>query len=177
MDYSPGGQRLVLGTDYSSVMLWDLQSDEPDVKLEGHLGPVNCVAYSPCGKWILSGGSDKTVKLWSSEADSWSRAVVITGCAEAGRVSIRMHWGSSIGRLCADDLKFKGAVGLSPIYRKLLVQRGADGKSLSSEEDESLSSGDEAFDGSELEDLVWALKALPYFKKPMYSTIYDDPPE
>ncbi|KAG9065468.1 hypothetical protein KI688_001751 [Linnemannia hyalina] len=158
MDYSPDGQRLVLGTDASSVMLRGLQSEEPDVNLEGHTDAVLSVAYSPCGKWILSGSRDKTAQLWSGEVDSWSCVAVVNGCSEAvtsvawnpvvpmefvtgsddgsvrvwrisnveaGDVSIRMHWGSHIGRLCAADLTFKGAVGLSPIYRKLLVQRGA----------------------------------------------------
>ncbi|KAG9069758.1 hypothetical protein KI688_009083 [Linnemannia hyalina] len=70
MDYSPDGQRLVLGTDDSLVLLWDLQSDKPDVKLKGHTGDVNSVAYSACGKWIISGSDDRTVRLWSGEVDS-----------------------------------------------------------------------------------------------------------
>ncbi|OAQ32700.1 WD40 repeat-like protein [Linnemannia elongata AG-77] len=173
MDYSPDGQRLILGTDASSVMLWNLQSDKPDVELKGHIGAVYSVAYSPCGKWILSGGKDNTARLWSGEIDSWSFVTVISGCleavtcvawnpvvpmefvtgsddgsvrvwrisgAEAGNVSVRMHWSSHSGRLCAVDLAFEGVVGLSPINRKLLVQRSAAGRSFFFEENESLSS-------------------------------------
>ncbi|KAG9069564.1 hypothetical protein KI688_010468 [Linnemannia hyalina] len=165
MNYSSDDQRLVLGTDASSVILWDLQSDEPDVKLEGHTDAVDCVAYSPCGKCILSGSRDKT----SGEVDSWSCVAVVSRClevvtnvawnpvvplefvtvsadgsvrvwrisgTEAEDVSIHMHWGSHISQLCATDLTFKGAVGLSPIYCKLLAQRGAIDASLLSEEDE-----------------------------------------
>ncbi|OAQ32655.1 WD40 repeat-like protein [Linnemannia elongata AG-77] len=152
------GQRLVLGTEASSILLWDPRSDKPDVKLEGHTGAVYSVTYSPCGKWILSGSRDKTVRLWSGEVDSWSCVAVVRGCSEpvtsvawnpvvpmefvtgiedgsvrvwrilsteAGDVSVNMHWSSHIGELCAMDLNLKGAIGLSPIYRKLLVQRGA----------------------------------------------------
>ncbi|KAG0055751.1 hypothetical protein BGZ89_002284 [Linnemannia elongata] len=170
MNYSPDGQRIVLGTEASRVLIWDLKSDEPGVKLEGHTDEVYSVAYSPCGKWILSGSRDKTLRLWSGDVDMWSCVAVVRGCpepvtsvawspvvplefvtgsndgsvrvwrilsAEAGEASVHMHWGSHIGRLCVADLTFKGAVGLSPIYRKLLVQRGAIGDSLLPKSDEA----------------------------------------
>ncbi|KAF9272573.1 U5 small nuclear ribonucleoprotein, partial [Linnemannia elongata] len=169
MDYSPDGQRLVLGTKASPILLWDLQSHKTKVKLEGHTDAVYSVAYSSCGKWILSGSRDKTARLWSGELDSWSCVAVVSGCSEAvtsvawnsvapmefvtgcrdgsvrvwrisstvaGEMSIHMCWSSHTGRLCAADLTFKGVVGLSPIYRKLLVQRGAIDDLLPSEEDD-----------------------------------------
>lgn len=80
MNYSPNDQRLVFGTDASSILLWDVQSDEPDVKLENHTDAVICVAYSPSGKWIFSGSRDKTVLLWSGDVDSWSCVAVVSGC-------------------------------------------------------------------------------------------------
>ncbi|KAG0050640.1 hypothetical protein BGZ90_006987, partial [Linnemannia elongata] len=70
--------RLVLGTG-ASLMLLDVQLDKPHVKLEGHTDWVHSVAYSPCGKWILSGSRDKTARLWSGEVDSWSCVAVVSG--------------------------------------------------------------------------------------------------
>ncbi|KAJ1566178.1 hypothetical protein HK096_011003 [Nowakowskiella sp. JEL0078] len=33
-------------------------------ELQGHVGAVYCVQFSPCGKFVASGSFDKTVKVW-----------------------------------------------------------------------------------------------------------------
>eukprot|EP00048_Salpingoeca_helianthica_P006927 m.104473 g.104473 ORF g.104473 m.104473 type:complete len:442 (-) comp14176_c0_seq3:24-1349(-) len=35
-------------------------------ELKGHAGPVYCVQYSPCGRFLLSGSFDKTARLWDA---------------------------------------------------------------------------------------------------------------
>jgi WD40 repeat protein/energy-coupling factor transporter ATP-binding protein EcfA2 len=57
------GQRLASGGDDGIVRLWDLQGQSRG-QLEGHLGPVFSVAFSPDGQQLVSGGQDGTIRLW-----------------------------------------------------------------------------------------------------------------
>jgi len=43
---------------------WKRQSERERATLKGHAGGVNSVCVSPDGKRIVSGGSDKTVRVW-----------------------------------------------------------------------------------------------------------------
>ncbi|KAK5827635.1 hypothetical protein F5H01DRAFT_375443 [Linnemannia elongata] len=128
--YSPNDQKLAIGGGDSSIYLWDVQSQEPCIKLVGHSASVQSIAYSPCGQWIASGSEDRTSDC-GIDVEKMKRSV--------GRVQswsnhysevVKMLCGFNVGTLCAEGLVSKDAVYLSPVNRKLLVQRGAVDSSL-----------------------------------------------
>ena len=61
---------------------------EQECTLTGHSHSVNSVAYSPDGKHIVSGSSDKTLKIWDS---STGEEVSVLNCHRP-IVCCYVHW-------------------------------------------------------------------------------------
>ncbi|KAG0279619.1 hypothetical protein BGZ96_001894 [Linnemannia gamsii] len=107
------------------------------------------LTYSPCGSWscvaVVRGCSESIKYL------AWNPVVpmeFVSGCKDESvrvwKISIRdggvedarMVWGTDVGQLCTSGLMLKGAIGLSPINRQLLLQRGAFSDSLPTEKED-----------------------------------------
>jgi WD40 repeat protein len=64
--FSPNGQFLVAASG-DAPTIWDLESQRPLVQLFGHSGGVAAVDFSPDGSSIVSGGVDRSIRIWRCE--------------------------------------------------------------------------------------------------------------
>ncbi|NRF71360.1 toll/interleukin-1 receptor domain-containing protein [Aquincola sp. S2] len=74
--FTPDSRRL-LTRDGRSVRLWDLESGEVAVAMEGHRLTVAALAFDPKGRWVLSASLDRDLRRWplhASRAELQARA-------------------------------------------------------------------------------------------------------
>jgi WD40 repeat protein len=62
--FAPDGERLLTGTGFGAVHLWDAETGKPVLVLKGHQSRVSSVAFSPDRQCIATGCEDQTVKIW-----------------------------------------------------------------------------------------------------------------
>jgi len=92
--FSPCGKYICSGSDDKTIKLWDIKPGELRLSTEGyidesgerrqsadtniykeciytfkgHTGCLNCICFSPCGKFICSGSDDKSIKIWNIDS-------------------------------------------------------------------------------------------------------------
>ena len=67
--YSPADASLLAGAGVANVRedsvikIWNLKTHRT-IELTGHSDTVKSLAFSPNGKWLVSGGADRTIRMW-----------------------------------------------------------------------------------------------------------------
>lgn len=64
--FSPDGKLIATGID-RQILLWQVDSRRQIAAFEGHSAWVRCLAFSPDGQLLASGGTDNTIRLWNLE--------------------------------------------------------------------------------------------------------------
>ncbi len=54
--------------DIGTIRLFDFENGEIVALLKGHTDVVNCLAFSPDGKYLISGSSDNTARIWNAHS-------------------------------------------------------------------------------------------------------------
>ena len=76
--FSPNGRQAASASGTSSidrslivgdttVRVWDLTTETPQHTLAGHKNWVLCIAWSPDGRFLASGGMDNVVIVWDAK--------------------------------------------------------------------------------------------------------------
>lgn len=99
---------VVSGGDDGTVRIWDIASGAPlELFMRHAAGPVNAVALSPDGQWILS-AAESSARLWNIADGELATQVITNGAALAVSFSPqaeRFVVGDSVGNLFFESLK------------------------------------------------------------------------
>ena len=60
--FSPDGRSALL--DANGLRLWEVATGKEILQFEAHKGLTGSAAFSPDGRWVLTGDADKTARLW-----------------------------------------------------------------------------------------------------------------
>ena len=64
------------------LLVWDVKTRKREALLKQHEGPVNCVAFSPDGSTLASGGADRAIVLWRNEPPAGTPSPTSSGTTE-----------------------------------------------------------------------------------------------
>ena len=70
--------------DAESIIVWNVESSEQIACLSAHTNWVSTLCFSPCGKFLASGGEDGTVYVW--DVDTWQHVQCYSDYGDVYRI-------------------------------------------------------------------------------------------
>jgi periodic tryptophan protein 2 len=69
MDINCTGEWIAFGcSKLGQLLVWEWQSESHVLKQQGHSYDMSCLAYSPDGQFVATGGDDGKIKLWNTQS-------------------------------------------------------------------------------------------------------------
>ena len=65
--FSPDGKRFMTGGYENSISVWDAETFDEMLRLNGHTDYVFRMAFSPAGRRLYSASGDHSVRVWGTE--------------------------------------------------------------------------------------------------------------
>jgi WD40 repeat protein len=92
---------VAIAVNANALVVWDLPSRRPQAQLVGHRGPVSCLTVTADGTMAISGGIDRTVRVWDltsrTEIARWTGDHPLDACAalpgEPLRIAVKQQGG------------------------------------------------------------------------------------
>lgn len=66
------------------IVVWEVGKEQQIVSLNEHRSRISTICFSPCGKFLASGGEDGTVYVW--EVDTWQQVQKYTDFGDVYRI-------------------------------------------------------------------------------------------
>lgn len=178
--FSPDGQRLAAaGGDWTlgepcGIKVWDVTTGLEVQALQGHQNAVTSVVFTPDGRYLVSGGFDRMVRVWGAQRGRLLRTLQHTGAVKSvaispdgqriaagcygGHANLRL-WELSTGRVlltASDETGDILGLAFSPDGKCLLS--GSWGKAVRVWD---TGTGKRLLDLREHEDVVWSVAYHP----------------
>lgn len=62
---SPDGKWALAGEGNGSIRRWELETGDPFMMPQSHVGMIHVIVAAPDGRFAISGAADKTIKIWN----------------------------------------------------------------------------------------------------------------
>ena len=70
--------------DAEVIVVWDMESGQQIASLTAHTSWISTLCFSPCGKFLTSGGEDGTVYVW--DVNTWQQVQAYTDFGDVYRI-------------------------------------------------------------------------------------------